>query len=61
MYFWNGLLYAKGQNVSSLIDIMEAREIIMNYYNVNYQRMELLSNAKIAMIKIPQDLPLVNV
>ncbi|MCI9050731.1 MAG: hypothetical protein HFI05_02215 [Lachnospiraceae bacterium] len=53
-----GLLYAKGQNVSSLIDIMEAREIIMNYYNVNYQRMELLSNAKIAMIKIPQDLPL---
>lgn len=52
-----GILYAKGQCIPRLMDIMEVREIMINYYNVNYEDIELLNMARVAIIKIPQDLP----
>lgn len=52
-----GLLFAKGQEIPNLMDIMEVREILMNYYNADLDKIELLSTAKLAIIKIPQDLP----
>lgn len=53
-----GLLFAKGATIPSLMDIMEVREVMMNYYNADYEKIELLSTSKVAVIKIPQDLPI---
>lgn len=52
-----GMLYPQGVHVPEIMDLMEAREVLLNYYGVDRDVQSLLSTAKIAFIKVPQDLP----
>lgn len=51
-----GLLYNKGVKIPEVKDIMEVREILLDYYGDN-ETVDLWSTAKVAIIKIPSDIP----
>ena len=51
-------LINQGYTVMDLIDLIEARELLQSsYYNLDKDKVALLSSADIAFIKIPLDLP----
>jgi len=50
------ILYGRGIAVPELMDIMELRNIMMNPY-AEQEKFEEFSEAQVAFIKIPQDLP----
>ena len=52
-----GLLFAKGVQVPEIMDLMQVREIFLDYYNKDQQELERLSTAPLAVIKLPWDLP----
>ncbi len=52
-----GLLYSSGARVPELMDLMQARELMLNYYQEDRTAAELLSSAPVAIIKLPMDLP----
>lgn len=52
-----GVLYEQGVTIPEIMDLMEARDILVNYYSESKDKIALLSSAKVAFIKIPQDLP----
>ena len=51
-----GLLYNKGITMPEVKDIFEVRDIFINYYG-NPEEVELWSTSKVAIIKIPVDIP----
>lgn len=51
-----GLLYNKGIKMPEVKDIMEVREILLDYYG-DADVADLWSTAKVAIIKIPSDIP----
>lgn len=50
-------LYAKGFIVPELLDIIEIREVLINLYSENKNRVEAINKTPILFVKIPQDLP----
>ena len=52
-----GMLFAKGVTMPELMDIMEVRNLLMSIYNVDQEKVKLLSTAPLAIIKLPMDLP----
>ena len=57
VYTLCGLLYARGIVMPDLMDLMQARDILLNYYGTDKDAIIKLSTAQIAVIKIPLDLP----
>ena len=51
-----GLLYNKGVAMPEVRDIMEVRDVLLDYYG-DAEQVDLWSNAKLAIIKIPIDIP----
>ena len=52
-----GLLFAKGFLLPKLMDLIEVRMLLTSYYAIDYEKFDVLSSAKVAIVKIPQDLP----
>ena len=52
-----GTLFARGMAMPDVMDLMDARAKLLAIYNVDYEQVELLSRSKLAIIKVPQDLP----
>lgn len=52
-----GGLYAQGQKVFGLMDIMEVRGLLMEPYHVDREGLSLFGDAPVIFIKIPLDLP----
>lgn len=51
------VMYSKGIIMPEIMDLMQVREILMNYYGDYREKNDLISNAKLMVIKIPMDLP----
>jgi len=56
-YTLYSLMYSKGQPVPKLMDIMEVREALLNFYFEDKDLVELINKSKIMVIKLPLDLP----
>lgn len=52
-----GHLFAKGVAIPEIMDLMQVREVFLDYYNDDKRSLELLSTAPIAVIRLPWDLP----
>lgn len=52
-----GRLYAKGIAMPDLMDLMQVRKILLNYYNEDKEQEKLINSAKLMVVKLPQDLP----
>jgi len=51
------IMYAKGYLIPEIMDLMQVRDIIVNYYSDNKELLELINTAKIMVVKLPADLP----
>lgn len=51
------ILYSKGENMPELLDLMQVREALLNYYGDNFELVDKINNAKVMVIRIPMDLP----
>lgn len=51
------LLYSVGVKIPVLKDLLEVREILHKYYDADEELRDLYSNAPLAIIKVPLDLP----
>lgn len=51
------ILSSQGERIPKLIDLMEARDLLLSYYNVDIEEQSLLCTTKVAIIKVPMDLP----
>ena len=51
------LLYSQGENMPELLDLMQVREVLVNYYNKDDELRDKISNARIMVVRIPMDLP----
>lgn len=52
-----GMLFAAGAAIPEIMDLMQVRDVMLNYYNTDSRALELLSTAPLAVIKLPWDLP----
>lgn len=50
-------MYAKGFVMPELMDLMEIRSLWLDYYTQDKEKVNLISSAKILVIKLPLDLP----
>lgn len=51
------LLYSKGENMPEILDLMQVREVLLNYFTDNLELLDKVNNAKIMVVRIPMDLP----
>ena len=56
-YTLYSILYGQGRTIPEIMDLMEARNMLLNYYYEDKKALELLSTAPVAIIKLPWDLP----
>ena len=52
-----GMLYAKGVRTLRFMDIVEARQTLLDYYNTDLEMLELFNQTPIVILKIPMDVP----
>lgn len=50
-------LFSRGAAIPEVMDLMQAREVLLNFYYDDKHALELLSSAPVAVIKVPWDLP----
>ena len=50
-------LFSKGINVPEIMDLMQVREIMLNYYSEYADKQQLINESKIMIVKLPMDLP----
>lgn len=51
------VLYSKGESMPDIFDLMQVREVLLNYYTDNLDMLDKVNNAKVMVIRIPMDLP----
>lgn len=51
------ILYSKGEDVPELMDLMQVRDTVVNYYNEDTALLNRINNSKIMVVRIPMDLP----
>ena len=56
-YTLYSMLFSMGCEIPEIMDLMQCREILLNYYTEDKEALRLLSIAPLAVIKIPWDLP----
>lgn len=56
-YTLYSMLFSMGCEIPEIMDLMQCREILLNYYTEDKEALRLLSTAPLAVIKIPWDLP----
>lgn len=56
-YTLYGRLYAKGVRIPDLMDLMQARSLMLDYYAEDKETAALLNSAPVVIIKLPMDLP----
>ena len=56
-YTLYSLLFSQGCEIPEIMDLMQARDVLLNYYSDNKEALEKLSSAPVAVIRLPWDLP----
>lgn len=51
------VLYSKGEAMPEILDIMQVREAMLNYYTENKDLLDKINNAKVMVVRLPMDLP----
>lgn len=50
-------LYSKGEAMPEILDLMQVRQTLLNYYTDDLDTLDKINNAKVIVIKLPMDLP----